>query len=1047
MAAHFARAGRLLIVPGLAACLLVSAGFAGSRHASASSGSGPVRAVVFSSSRAPLTARTTAAAVELAASSGKPAEILPDRTDFSQTFAEPGGGFEAHEYLQPQRVQESDGSWAAVDPTLSVRPDGLLAPDKITTGLTLSDGGSGPLFTLSSGGESMAVSWPFGSLPVPTLSGSTATYAGVLPGVNLIATATPTGVSDLIEVTSPAAAANPDLAHIPFGVRTAGLSVTANTRGDLTAADSSGDPVFTAPAPQMWDSAGASGASGPSAPGTGGTGTSAARGQAREAGVAGVASTQSAGDNSGPAPGDAEALVGVAAGSGSVSLTPAPSVLAGPSVDYPVFIDPTWSTTQAGSGSQPSWGVLNDNNGVPAPMAWEPQDSNGGGIHSGVACLYSDQASGDCVSDPNASPSQVWTVSRAFLNFPVPSQMWGADIADAALSIFQGYSWGCSTSKTSWVTMWDTDNAGSNTPATANTTWPGPAAGNWDSHAELDYGYSNGCPGNWIQLMATQTAQAAAANDWPWLTLRLSATSGDESSQNQWSWKKFQATGPDAMHLDYFWRNAPDAPTHLGTQGVFNPQTGQNYTHCSTNQGQPDWIATNALTWQANVNDADSYNVAGSKIIAHFTWKDTITQATDTKSALEDGTGDTGGLDPNPFQSQGGATFHASFQDTPDQVYSWSATGLTPAGATDPLTGQVHAQLTGPRSNDVCYVATDTALPLSPPLPTSDVYVNGQSSGQIGEPGHFLFTDPNNSDPNDNENDVVGFMYGFSSSPDIYVPASGARATVTITPTSQTELDLYVRAVDRAGNLSPVPTTFFKIVPSTPQSGIAPVGYWPLNNNGLDQDGDGNLSVSPGDFVCSSPPGGPGPLGGTGPYTCTLAGSTGSTDHPVVGNSTSFSVSAWVYLPGQSCITSHSCGFIYAMAQQAQHVNGFGLGYDAACGCWAFYLPASDSTSAVVSEATSSPLSIIGGVGQWTQLTGVFDSHFQTLTLYVNGQQADQLSGIAAWANPAGGPLTLGSSPVPWYVSDACAYYGALSATDVASLYAPGSDGCAALSP
>ena len=43
--------------------------------------------------------------------------------------------------------------------------------------------------------------------------------------------------------------------------------------------------------------------------------------------------------------------------------------------------------------------------------------------------------------------------------------------------------------------MWDTDNAGSNAPATANTTWPGPATGNWDDHAEYNYGYSSDCPG------------------------------------------------------------------------------------------------------------------------------------------------------------------------------------------------------------------------------------------------------------------------------------------------------------------------------------------------------------------------------------------------------------------------------------------------------------------------------------------------------------------------------------------------------------------------
>ena len=189
-------------------------------------------------------------------------EILADRTDWSQTFAEPGGGFEAHEYLEPQRVREADGSWAAVSTSLSVRPGGVVAPKAITTGLTLSDGGRGPLFTLAQGGRSLSMSSPFGSLPAPSLSGSTATYRDVLPGVDLLVTAAPTGVSEILEVKSAAAAANPELAKITFPVSERGLSVSADARGNLTAASGPGKAVFAAPAPQMWDSAGAGPAGG-----------------------------------------------------------------------------------------------------------------------------------------------------------------------------------------------------------------------------------------------------------------------------------------------------------------------------------------------------------------------------------------------------------------------------------------------------------------------------------------------------------------------------------------------------------------------------------------------------------------------------------------------------------------------------------------------------------------------------------------------------------------------------------------------------------------
>jgi hypothetical protein len=94
--------------------------------------------------QAPFAAQTAAQATALASSSGQPVEVLPDRTDLSQTFAEPQGGFEATDSLVPQQVQQPDGTWVPVDPTLSVQSDGRVAPAAITTGLTLSDGGLVP---------------------------------------------------------------------------------------------------------------------------------------------------------------------------------------------------------------------------------------------------------------------------------------------------------------------------------------------------------------------------------------------------------------------------------------------------------------------------------------------------------------------------------------------------------------------------------------------------------------------------------------------------------------------------------------------------------------------------------------------------------------------------------------------------------------------------------------------------------------------------------------------------------------------------------------
>jgi hypothetical protein len=141
---------------------------------------------------------------------------------------------------------------------------------------------------------------------VPSLSGPTATYTGVLPGVNLLVSATPTGVRSVLQVMLAAAAANPALAKITFPVYAQGMSVTGDALGGLVAADSSGSAVFAAPPSQMWDSAGVT-----------------------VAGLAPVAGSGPGAEQTGPQPGDHVAVAGVSAASGSVTVSPAASLLGG----------------------------------------------------------------------------------------------------------------------------------------------------------------------------------------------------------------------------------------------------------------------------------------------------------------------------------------------------------------------------------------------------------------------------------------------------------------------------------------------------------------------------------------------------------------------------------------------------------------------------------------------------------------------------------------------------------------------------------------------
>jgi hypothetical protein len=111
--------------------------------------------------------------------------------------------------------------------------------------------------------------------------------------------------------------------------------------------------------------------------------------------------------------------------------------------------------------------------------------------------------------------------------------------------------------------------------------------------------------------------------------------------------------------------------------------------------------------------------------------------------------------------------------------------------------------------------------------------------------------------------------------------------------------------------------------------------------------------------------------------------------------------------------------------------------------------------SAGLAVAQSPALSTgTGGFGAWTLLTGVYSGTAGTLTLYVNGTPAGpagQVSGVQPWASPAIGPARLGEDLAgdvfPGYVTDACAFYGALPASVISSSLwnAGNTGGCAAL--
>lgn len=183
---------------------------------------------------------------------GHRVEVLNDLDEARDVYAEPDGSFTSVLHTVPVRARK-DGRWVPIDATLSRQADGSVAPAATTRSVVFSGGGDQPLVTVAKDGHRVILRWP-GRLPVPSLSGDTATYPDVFPGVDLRMKATADGFAKVLVVKNRDAADR--LTEIRFPVTTDGLSARTDDHGAIGFADAAGKQVFGTGAPMMWDSGG-----------------------------------------------------------------------------------------------------------------------------------------------------------------------------------------------------------------------------------------------------------------------------------------------------------------------------------------------------------------------------------------------------------------------------------------------------------------------------------------------------------------------------------------------------------------------------------------------------------------------------------------------------------------------------------------------------------------------------------------------------------------------------------------------------------------------
>ena len=439
-------------------------------------------------------------------------EILSARTEYAQSYANPDGSTTLETAVVPQRVRKADG-WHAIDTTLRRGADGSVAAVATLAAVSFSGGGSSPMVTTRKQGHTFTLSWP-GTLPAPTLSGDTATYPNVLPDVDLVVRATPTGFSHVLVLKSARAVADPAVARVAYRI---GGDVTAVARahGGLAARAVDGTIVASAGPARMWDSAaeipGERAAPAPQdrRTGTGEGSTVAAPGE--YAGRRGLSMAVEA------------AHLVVSADRGWV---------ADPARRLPIFIDPSWDATPS------RWAYANDyNNDNADGKAW---------VGRNPCCDYA--------------------LYRSFFDFPTTGangvSLIGKQILSAQFNITLWHSWSCGPTP---VSIYRTSGIAS----TPRTGW----SPTLDVYLDTRWGNANkaACPQPDVGMeFGSEALRSDLQNVVNWgggqYTIALLASDqygGGETTQDRW--KKFL---PGTATFVVTYNTPPATPANLATSGA-----------------------------------------------------------------------------------------------------------------------------------------------------------------------------------------------------------------------------------------------------------------------------------------------------------------------------------------------------------------------------------------------------------------------------------------------------------------------------------------------
>ncbi|MER7004551.1 DNRLRE domain-containing protein [Dactylosporangium sp. NPDC000555] len=424
-------------------------------------------------------------------------QVSGDTTETDQVFVNPDGTSVVEQYRRPVRVKQ-DGKWTPVDATLVFAADGAVVAKAAAVELRLSGGNDAVLARTVQGEVGIELGSPLGALPRPSLAGNVATYADVLPGVDLVVVAKVDGFSQRLVVKRREAAADPALRALRFPMKVTGGSVGMQAGGALQVLDGKGSAVFAMSTAQMWDD----------------TETKANDASARPA-------VGADGARLADLPTGRRVAMGVTYAGGVLAVTPDRALLEDPATAYPVTIDPGFTAYMYGwnyvDSSAPNHSYYN-------VADWAPVGtSNSGGFKR-----------------------------RSFWNMNLEPMGTGKQILSATFRIREVWAWSCTARevelhRTAWVN--------------SNVTWnTQPASNWWVGNLNVAKGWSPGgiggassCPAGDLSWDVTNAVQDNQNNGYTAITFMLRAQNETDNAY----WKRFDPN----PRLDITYNSYPYPPS------------------------------------------------------------------------------------------------------------------------------------------------------------------------------------------------------------------------------------------------------------------------------------------------------------------------------------------------------------------------------------------------------------------------------------------------------------------------------------------------------